>query len=101
MLPHAEPVKSSIATKWENHIAPADRIRIEKARLYDLDADIGETNDVAATHPEKVAELMKLAEWAQKDIGDHNRFGENARTFGAERRTLSTEAKPVPAKTKK
>ena len=93
MLRHTEPAKTSIATKWKNHIAKADAIRIQKVRLYNLDADISETTDVAARHPEKVAELMKLAQWAQHDIGDHNRFGANARTFGAQRRTLSTEAK--------
>jgi hypothetical protein len=66
-----------------------------------LDADIGEKNDVAAAHPEKVADLMKLAEWAQKDIGDHNLFGENARTFGTQRRTLSTETLPPKAPQKR
>jgi hypothetical protein len=45
---------------------------------------------------EKAADLMKLAEWAQHEIGDHDRFGANARTFGAQRRTLSSEAKAVP-----
>lgn len=91
MLPHTEPVKTSIATKWRNHIKKADAIRIESPRLYDLDADIGETTDLAAQHPEVVGELMKLAEWAQKDVGDHNVFGANARTFGSARRKLSTE----------
>ena len=93
MLPHTEPVKTSIATKWKNHIAKADAIRIKKAQLYDLDADIGETTDVSAKHPEKVAELLDLAKWAQTDIGDHDIFGANARAFGAQRRTLSSEAK--------
>ena len=49
-------------------------------------------------HPEKVAELMKLAEWAQHDIGDHDTFGANARTFGAQRRTLSGEAQVTRTK---
>lgn len=91
MLPHTEPVKTSIATKWRNHIKKADAIRIQSPRLYDLDGDIGETTDLAAQHPEVVGELMKLAQWAQKDIGDHNVFGANARTFGSARRKLSTE----------
>lgn len=100
MMPHTEPVQGSIATKWKVHIAPKDAIRIEKALLYDLDADIGETTDVAGQNPEVVARLMKLAEWAQNDIGDHDTFGENARTFGAQRRTLSGEKRPAPANRK-
>jgi len=100
MLPHTEPVESSIATQWKRHIAKADAIRIQKVQLYDLDADIGETNDVADEHPETVAELMELAEWAQNDIGDHNRFGSNARTFSTQCRTLSSERKAVPEKKK-
>ncbi len=91
MLPHTEPVEASIAMKWKNHIAKADAVRIEKAMLFDLDADIGETTDVSAAHPEKVTELLKLAAWARQDLGDHDTFGENARTFGAARRILSNE----------
>lgn len=100
MLAHTEPIQGSIATQWKNHIDKADALRIEKAMLFDLETDIGETTEVADTYPEKVAELMKLVEWAQHDIGDHNRFGENARTFGAQRRTLSSETKADPAKKK-
>ncbi len=91
MLPHTEPEAGSIARQWRSHIAPADAVRIERAQLYDLNADIGETTDVSSKHPEIVAQLMQLAEWARNDIGDHDRFGANARTFGAERRTLSGE----------
>jgi arylsulfatase A-like enzyme len=101
MLPHTEPLQGSIATKWKSHIAAADAIRIEKALLYDLDSDIGETTDVSDKHPETVVKLMNLARWAQNDIGDHNRFGANARTFGAQRRTLSDGAQAAPAKNKK
>lgn len=93
MLPHTEPVEGSIATKWRRHVSPEDAIRLEKARLYDLDTDIGETTDLAEQNPEVVAKLMQLAEWAREDIGDHDVFGTNARTFGAERRTLTSELK--------
>ena len=100
VLPHTEPVNVSIATHWRDHVAKADSARITRAQLYDLDADIAEENDVSADHPEVVAELMKLAKWARKDIGDHNQFGENARTFGAKRRSLSDEAAYGSATTK-
>ncbi|MBK1825570.1 sulfatase family protein [Haloferula rosea] len=97
MLPHTEPVKASIATKWKNHIKKSDAIRLKEPQLYDLNTDIGETRDVAKDHPEVVAELMKLAQEARADIGDHNVFGENARSFGAQRRTLSNESPPRKA----
>ncbi|CAA6692461.1 MULTISPECIES: sulfatase [unclassified Lentimonas] len=93
MLPHTEPEKGSIATKWRSHIALEDAVRIETAMLFNLNDDIGEANDVSAQHPEKMAELMKLAQWAQYDLGDHDTFGENARTFGAERRKLTNESR--------
>jgi len=35
---------------------------LERARLYDLEADLGETTDVAAAHPDVVARLRGLAE---------------------------------------
>ena len=38
--------------------------------LYDLAADVGETRDVAAAHPEVVAELQTLAESAREELGD-------------------------------
>jgi arylsulfatase A-like enzyme len=101
MIPYTEPVQGSIATQWKKHVAPADAIRIDKALLFDLESDLGETTDVAAQHPETVTELMKLAQWAQRDIGDHDHFGSNARTFDAPRRTLSGEKKPVPEKNEK
>ena len=88
MLPHTEPVKGSIAKKWKRHVNKKDAIRIKTAQLYDLDLDIGEANNVAMQNPQVVAELTKLAIMAQNDIGDHNRFGDNARDFGAERRTV-------------
>jgi arylsulfatase A len=38
--------------------------------LYDLVADIGETTDVAAAHPDVVARLQALVEKARDDLGD-------------------------------
>ncbi len=91
ILPHTEPDDVGIRKNWESHISREDSVRISKVELYDLDVDVGEANDVAGQHLGKVAELMKLADWAKKDIGDHDVFGENARTFGAGKRTLSSE----------
>ncbi|MGJ8653764.1 MAG: sulfatase family protein [Opitutaceae bacterium] len=91
ILPHTEPVEGSISSNWKRHVKPADAIRIQSVRLYNLAADISESTDVAAEHPEIVSELMKLVDLARNDIGDHQIFGENARTFGAARRALSDE----------
>ena len=59
---------------------------IESPLLYDLDADIGETTDLAARHPDIVAELLALAESGRQDIGDYNRIGERARFFDSQPR---------------
>ena len=45
-------------------------VKIEKPELYDLDADLGETRDVAADHPEVVNRLLGYAEKARADMGD-------------------------------
>jgi len=83
------------AGKWKLHVPrPADRkwavyskaedaIAIETPLLYDLEADIGETTNVANKHPEIVRKLMGLIEQGRKDIGDYNRIGEGARFFDA------------------
>ena len=39
-------------------------------RLYDLDADIAESRDLSARHPEVVRRLTALAEKARADLGD-------------------------------
>ena len=38
--------------------------------LYDLEADVGETTDVASEHPGVVARLTKFAEQARAELGD-------------------------------
>jgi arylsulfatase A-like enzyme len=48
-------------------------------KLYDLKADIGETADVAADHPDVVKRLLALAEKARDDLGDGDRAGKNQR----------------------
>jgi len=49
--------------------------------LYDLDADLGETTDVQAKHPEIVAKLQGYTEAARVDLGDSltKRVGRNFR----------------------
>jgi arylsulfatase A-like enzyme len=66
------PWKLAIAPQSEGHkkgdeMVPAS---LEQPRLYNLDADIGERNDVAAAHPDVVARLKTVVLKMAADIGD-------------------------------
>ncbi len=74
------------------HIAPSDWIALEEPFLVDLEADPGETTSVTAEHPEVVERLLELAEEARRDLGDHDRVGENMRFFDP---LTKRPAKPV------
>lgn len=52
--------------------------------LYDLEADIGETKNLADKHPEVVKRLMAFVERAREDLGDSltKREGKNIRPAG-------------------
>ena len=52
---------------WKLHLRKVDQ---EMCELYDLDADPGESTDLAGRRPEVVAELMKVADAARQDLGD-------------------------------
>ncbi len=71
--------------KWKLHLPYKIKKRNQaKAtsmplKLYDLEADIGETNNVADQHPDVVQRLLALAEKAREDLGDVNRKGRNQR----------------------
>ncbi|MBT8235107.1 MAG: sulfatase [Bacteroidia bacterium] len=43
---------------------------IETVELYDLSADIGETTDVAAQHPDVVAKIQALGDAIRAELGD-------------------------------
>jgi arylsulfatase len=63
------------------HIEAADDVGFEQPALYDLEADLGETTDVADEHPDVVKRLLNVAEEARADVGDYNRIGQGARFF--------------------
>lgn len=87
---------------WGKYSKKEDDIAIEQPMLFDLSADAGETNNLAAKHPEVVAELMKLADFTRRDIGDFDRIGQNARFFDPEprRADIAAEKKPKNRKAK-
>ena len=53
-----------------------------KLQLYNLDADIGERNNVASANPEVVDRLLTLAEKARVEWGDGERTGKRQRAAG-------------------
>ena len=63
------------------HIAAKDDDVIPGPFLIDLEADLGETTNVAEKHPEVVKKLTGLAEAIREDLGDYNRVGKNMRFF--------------------
>lgn len=67
--------------RWKLHFAKRG---VETCELYDLDADIGETTNLAEQHPEIVADLNGKAEWARTSLGDARlgRPGNDIRALG-------------------
>ena len=86
-----------------SHIAPSDRIGFDQPFLVDLESDIGETTNVAATNPEVVHQLLTLAETMREDLGDHDRVGKNMRFYDLidQRPTRPPVPKPRVKKAKK
>jgi arylsulfatase A-like enzyme len=93
---HLQAVRSG---KWKLHLAheydhpdppghdgkPGQYVKRKiGVELFDIETDIGETNDVADRHPEVVARLQALAEQCREDLGDSatGREGKNVRPPG-------------------
>ncbi len=75
--------------KWKLHLPLKLRRRLVKSdisesvlQLYDLEADISETTNVAEKHPDIVKHLLVLAKKARKYLGDVSREGKNQRPAG-------------------
>jgi arylsulfatase A len=50
--------------------------------LLDMITDPGETTDLASEHPQVVAQLEVLAQFAREDLGDNETPGRNQRPHG-------------------
>ena len=69
-LPHAYRSLNGRPGGRDGIPAKYDRLKIEKAELYDLTSDVGEKKDVAAAHPQIVKRLEAFAERMRADLGD-------------------------------
>ena len=54
---------------------------VERAELYDLRFDWGESRNLAAQRPGIVERMMRMAELARAELGDYDRAGTGARFF--------------------
>ena len=75
--------------KWKLHLPRDTRRRGKKGkvrrlplRLFDLESDIGEENNIASDHPDVVKRLQAFAARARTDLGDRKRPGKNQRPAG-------------------
>jgi len=80
MLPHVSRTMTGQAIGADGKPGTYAREQVKPA-LYDLHADLGETTDVQAKHPEIVERLQGYAERARVDMGDSltKRVGKNVR----------------------
>ena len=64
--------------------SPPDRQIVAINELYDLETDIGETNNIYDQHPEIVDELETKLNICRQDLGDHitGVEGQNLRPVG-------------------
>jgi len=66
-------------TRWNEILSEGSG---QERKLINLKDDLQEQNDLSADFPEKLEELMKLAEMARIDLGDNEKQGVNQRPAG-------------------
>jgi arylsulfatase A-like enzyme len=88
---HMDQLQAVRSGKWKLYLALQSKRQQGRsqgkpspARLFDLQADIGETKDVLAEHADVAARLRQLADRAREDLGDEDRPGRNQRPAGFE-----------------
>ena len=75
---------------WKYHLPLQERIKgphlpdteVGEARLYDLDSDLSETENVIDRYPEVVRQMNKHIEEVRSDMGDWGYEGRNQRPAG-------------------
>lgn len=80
-------LKAVRSGKWKLHLAldpSIEKWRMQEAgkveaKLYDLEADPAESDNVIAEHPDVVKRLEALADQARADIGDYRKKGDGFR----------------------
>src|SRR6185437_6059857 len=84
MLPHTYRTMQGQAAGKDGKPGRYRQVKIAAPELYDLDADVGESKDVAADNPDVVAKLLAYAEAARDDLGDSltKRVGKGVRQPG-------------------
>ncbi len=70
VLPHAYRTLGGRPGGTDGIPAKYEKRNVERAQLFDLTTDVGETTDVAERHPQIVRRLLDLAEKAREDLGD-------------------------------
>ena len=73
--------------QWKLHVR---KWNDERIRLYDLDADVGERDDVVDEHLDVVARLLDVIEAARLELGD-----DASDTVGSDVRPVGLVADPV------
>jgi arylsulfatase A-like enzyme len=86
---HMDQLQAVRSGRWKLYLASEarrtnlrDATAIAQAELYDLQNDIGETDNVADRHPEIVSRLNRLADQARADLGDGPSRGHGQRSVG-------------------
>jgi hypothetical protein len=67
--------------------------QVDELHLFNLKTAPGESSNVASTHPEIVAQLMKRIDSARKELGDIDVTGSGARFFDTGSRQLEDPLK--------
>ena len=79
---HMQQLQAVRSGRWKLYLPLGGKTRTSPARLYDLEADLCETMNLAGKRPLVVTRLLSLAEKAREDLGDIGRPGSNQRPAG-------------------